>query len=267
MFGLTLCACLLLSANPERSTKACAHRGDSKAAPENTLPAIASAVKKGAPQIEFDVHLTRDGKLVIIHDATVNRTTNGKGTVSEMTFEEIRKLDAGSWFSPQFAGTRIPTLEEVIDAIPRATWANVHLKNAPGVAKAAAKVLREKDRLDHCFLACTKEQAVEAKSVAPGIKICNMSRQIGFPGRYVPETIAAKAEFIQLHAGSWLGTLPDNVAELHRHGVTVNYFGAQEEKLIKKLAAAGVDYILTDDLDLCQRVLAESERDRNVDVK
>lgn len=257
MLDLAIGLCLLIAADPSSNTKACAHRGDQKVAPENTIPAIVSAVKKGAPQIEFDVHLTRDGRLVIIHDATVNRTTDGKGAVAEMMFDEIRKLDAGSWFSEDFAGTRVPTLEEVIEVIPRHILANVHLKNAPGVAKATATVLQDKGRLDHCFLACTKEQAAEAKSVAPAIKICNMSRQIGFPGRYVPETIQLKAEFIQLHHGSWLGSLAENVAELHRNGVTVNYFGAQEETLIRQLAAAGVDYILTDDLDLCQRVLAD----------
>ena len=74
----------------------CAHRGDVEVTPENTISAFLSAVRKGAQQIEFDVALTKDGKLVVMHDSTVDRTTSGKGRVSDLTFDEIRLLDAGS---------------------------------------------------------------------------------------------------------------------------------------------------------------------------
>lgn len=253
-FGL-----LLVVATSLAGTEACAHRGDQKVAPENTIPAFESAVRKKVAQIELDVHLSKDGELVVIHDATVDRTTNGKGRVTDLTFDELRSLDAGSWFAPEFAGTRIPTLQESLEVIPRSILVNVHLKNAPGVAKESAKTIVVMDRLDHCFLACTIEQAAEAKEIAPSIKICNMSRQ-GVPGTYVRQTIEQQSDYIQLHAGSWLGTLKENVDRLHEAGITVNYFGAQEEKLIRSLAAAGVDYILTDDLDLCHRVLADLKK-------
>ena len=92
-----------------------AHRGASGHAPENTLAAFKKAVTLGATFIETDLQLTRDARLVAIHDETVNRTTNGKGAVHDMTLAELRRLDAGSWFGSEFAGERIPTLDEVLD--------------------------------------------------------------------------------------------------------------------------------------------------------
>ena len=92
-----------------------AHRGASGHAPENTLAAFKKAVSLGATFIETDLQLTRDTRLVAIHDETVNRTTNGKGAVHDMTLAEIRRLDAGSWFGSEFAGERLPTLDEILD--------------------------------------------------------------------------------------------------------------------------------------------------------
>jgi glycerophosphoryl diester phosphodiesterase len=92
-----------------------AHRGASGHAPENTMAAFKKAVSLGATFIETDLQLTRDARLVAIHDETVNRTTNGKGAVHDMTLAELRRLDAGSWFGSEFAGERIPTLDEVLD--------------------------------------------------------------------------------------------------------------------------------------------------------
>jgi glycerophosphoryl diester phosphodiesterase len=240
------------------AAEACAHRGDVKAAPENTIPAFESAVKKGAAQIELDVQLSKDGELVIMHDATVNRTTDGEGRVHEMTFAELRALDAGSWFGPEFTGARIPTLRETLDAIPENVQCNVHLKNSPGVAAAAAKLIAEMGRLEQCFLACTLEQAREARDAVPAVRICNMSRQGGDRAAYVSQTIEHKAEFIQLHKRNGLDGLEAFVEQLHDAGVTVNYFGADDPDTIRALAAAGVDFILTDDLDTCLETLGET---------
>ncbi|MDE0013634.1 MAG: glycerophosphodiester phosphodiesterase family protein, partial [Candidatus Poribacteria bacterium] len=88
-----------------------AHRGLVRHAPENTLPGFATAIELGL-SLELDVYQTSDKHLVVIHDETVDRTTNGTGKVINMTLAEIRKLDAGSWFDPRFAGEKIPTLEE-----------------------------------------------------------------------------------------------------------------------------------------------------------
>jgi glycerophosphoryl diester phosphodiesterase len=92
-----------------------AHRGASGNAPENTMAAFRKAVALGATFIETDLHLSRDARFVAMHDATLNRTTNGQGAVHDMTLAELRKLDAGSWFGSEFAGERIPTLDEILE--------------------------------------------------------------------------------------------------------------------------------------------------------
>jgi glycerophosphoryl diester phosphodiesterase len=94
---------------------AIAHRGASGYAPENTFAAFRRAIAMGAGFIETDLQLSRDARFVAIHDATVNRTTNGHGAVHDLTLAELRRLDAGSWFSSEFAGERIPTLEEILE--------------------------------------------------------------------------------------------------------------------------------------------------------
>ncbi|WP_046175906.1 glycerophosphodiester phosphodiesterase [Domibacillus indicus] len=95
-----------------------AHRGASGTHPENTMAAFYAAVEKGADGIELDVQMTRDGEIVIIHDELVNRTTDGAGAIERMTVEEVKELDAGSWFSSSFKGEKIPTLDEFF------TWAS-----------------------------------------------------------------------------------------------------------------------------------------------
>jgi glycerophosphoryl diester phosphodiesterase len=92
-----------------------AHRGASGHAPENTLAAFRKAVGLGASFIETDLQLSRDSRFVAIHDDTVNRTTNGQGVVHDLTLADLRRLDAGSWFGSEYAGERIPTIEEILE--------------------------------------------------------------------------------------------------------------------------------------------------------
>jgi len=92
----------------------CAHRGHSVAAPENTLPALEAAAALGATVAEIDIVLTRDDRLVVLHDEILDRTTDGSGRVSALDLAEIKRLDAGAWFSPTFAGARVPALEEAL---------------------------------------------------------------------------------------------------------------------------------------------------------
>lgn len=94
---------------------AIAHRGASGYAPENTLAAFRRAVAQGVTFIETDLHLTRDAHFVAIHDEDVDRTTNGRGPIQNMTLAEVRRLDAGSWFASEFAGERIPTLDDILE--------------------------------------------------------------------------------------------------------------------------------------------------------
>lgn len=92
-----------------------AHRGDSTRAPENTIPAFAKALALGVSRLELDVRFTADGVPVLMHDRTVTRTTDGVGPISALTYAQLQTLDAGSWFSPQYNGLRVPTLREVLD--------------------------------------------------------------------------------------------------------------------------------------------------------
>jgi glycerophosphoryl diester phosphodiesterase len=261
-FALT--SLLLLAPAAIAETRACAHRGDIEHFPENTIPAIVSAARKRAPQIEFDVKQARDGQLVILHDPTLQRTSNGSGKVGDLTYRELLRLDFGAWFAPAFSGTRIPTLREVVAAVPPDVILNVHLDGADrSVAVPAAKLIGEMGRLGSAVFAATEEHATELRRQFPAVRICNMSRQGGDLNVYVERTIAMRAEFIQLRDAA-NGRIPegleDAVAKLHRSKIKVNYFGAQDEAKIRSLAAAGVDYILTDKLDLCMRVLAETAR-------
>lgn len=107
-----------------------AHRGDSTHKPENTLAAIAGALEIGAAIVEFDVHLSRDGQVMVIHDPTVDRTTNGHGHVKDLRLEELRRLSAGypSQFGSTYAGERIPTLAEVLGLLRERAQAMIEIK-------------------------------------------------------------------------------------------------------------------------------------------
>ena len=105
-----------------------AHRGDLSTAPENTLTAFQRAWDAGADGVELDVHVTRDGQLVVFHDRTLERTSNGRGPIDSCTLAEIRSLDVGSWFGPTFRGETAPTLDEVLESLPHDYLINVEMK-------------------------------------------------------------------------------------------------------------------------------------------
>lgn len=105
------------------------HRGASSDAPMNTIPAFELALQQGVDGVELDVQLSKDGEVVVIHDFTVDATTDASGPVASFSLAELRRLDAGSWFEPRFAGTRIPTLDEVFEAVGRDLYINVEIKS------------------------------------------------------------------------------------------------------------------------------------------
>jgi len=105
-----------------------AHRGYSEKYPENTLVAFQSALDGNADMIELDITLSRDREIAVIHDDTLERTTNGSGEVADYGLNELKALDAGSWFDERFSGERIPTLEEVFDLVKGRTWINIEIK-------------------------------------------------------------------------------------------------------------------------------------------
>lgn len=125
-----------------------AHRGASGYAPENTIAAFDKALKMKADYFELDVQMSKDGKLVLIHDVTVDRTTDGTGRVGDLTFKELRRLDAGSWFDPAFAEERIPTLEEALDRYRGKIGILIEIKNPelyPGIERKVAKALKKRN--------------------------------------------------------------------------------------------------------------------------
>ena len=235
--------------------RACAHRGDNFCAPENTLPAFELAITKGAHQIEFDLRVTRDDQLVVIHDETVDRTTNGTGAIADLPFEHVRALDAGGWKGPQFAGTQIPTFAEVLALVPPGLLVNCQLYLNPEYVPLVIEQIRQFGLLGQCFLAATGAQIEVARQVQPDIMICSLEGQRGPDSDYPDQTIALGAQFIQLWG--WADCLPAVVDRLHDHGVTVNYFGTSEAPMMRRLIEAGVDYVLTDHLDLMHEVMAE----------
>ena len=241
----------------EAAPHACAHRGDSKNAPENTLPALVSAVKKGAHMVEFDVQETQDGGFILMHDLFLDRTTNGSGWVGQHTLEHIRALDAGAWFSPAFAGTKVPTLQEALQAVPSPILMNVHLKETVQNVAGVVQCIKDLGKDDQCVLACTPAQAEKARSIESKIKICNMNQGLGGKAArraYVDDTLKRGAAFIQFFYGNGTEDIAEDIARLHAHGVQVNYYYSNEAEEMRALAEAGVDYILTDELDLCLEV-------------
>ena len=234
----------------------CAHRGAMDTHPENTLAAFREAVSLGAHMIEFDVRTTKDGQLVILHDETVDRTTNGTGKISELMFDEVKKLDAGSWKSESFAKEKIPTLKESLDVIPEDIWLNIHIKGGEIIGRGVAQIIVEEDILHQAVLACGSKAAKAAKEINPGIMICNMERQNDREA-YIKGSINQKSEFIQLLKRRTSESDADDILSLKENNIKINYCCTDSAKEVKALFKSGVDFILTNKLSEMMEV-AES---------
>lgn len=137
---------------PNKRMMKIAHRGASKFAPENTLPALEKAVELGYDYVELDVRETSDGIPILMHDATVDRTTNGTGPVYNFSLAEIKKLDAGKWFAEEFAGTTVPTLEEALQLLQGKACIFWDTKGDPKKTDIAAKLFRQHGFSRDCLL-------------------------------------------------------------------------------------------------------------------
>ena len=221
----------------------CAHRGASDTHPENTIAAFREAIRLGAQMIEFDVATTKDGKLVLMHDRTIDRTTNGSGRPEEWLLVDLKKLDAGSWQNSRFEGEQIPTLGEALDFMPRNIWLKVHLKGGVNLAEKTARIIASKNRLHQAFLACGASAATAARATEPRIKICNMERQANTL-QYVNETIQSGCEFIQLLGGE--GVDPIHTKRLRDHGIKVNYCCTSDPATLGRLFGDGIEFPLVD---------------------
>ena len=233
----------------------CAHRGANNTHPENTLTAFREAIRLGAHMIEFDVQMSRDSVLVVIHDKTVDRTTNGKGKVAELSLSELKNLDAGSWKNSIYKNERIPTLQEALDIMPINIWLNIHVKDNDDIGREVAYLINKNNRIHQAVIACKPETAKAIRKVDQRIKICNMERGKN-SDQYVTDTIELKSDFIQLkdRADPFL---PELTNRLKQNGIRVNYYGTNSADKLKHLFAAGVDFPLVD--DLCRMMKAANE--------
>lgn len=232
-----------------------AHRGFSKIAPENTMAAFQEAIQVDADGIELDVHLTRDGEIVVIHDETIDRTTNGTGWIKDLTLGEIRACSAGSWFSPYFAQERVPTLAEVLELLePTSLWLNIELKNnIIRYPKLEEKVLKEID----CFgfqkrviLSSFNHFSLHhLHSIRPHLPLgvlyeCNLMD----PWDYA----------IQLGASAIHPFFPtvdeEIVRRSHEAGIAIRPFTVDEPIYQKMLFEWGVDALITNDPSVAQGV-------------
>jgi glycerophosphoryl diester phosphodiesterase len=145
------------------------HRGASRYCPENTLEALRAALALGADFVEFDVRTTRDGGFVLLHDATLERTTSGRGRVRDRTAAEIAALDAGSWFGPRFAGARVPTLDEFLDAAAP-TGIGLYVDAKDIAPEALADALVRHGLTDRAVVYQSASYLERLKAVAPEIR-------------------------------------------------------------------------------------------------
>ncbi|GLY04751.1 glycerophosphodiester phosphodiesterase family protein [Actinoplanes sp. NBRC 101535] len=224
-----------------------AHRGYSAVAPENTLPAFAAAVRAGATFVEFDVRVTADGVPVVIHDRTVDRTTSGHGRVWELRHDEIAGLDAGSWFGPEFAGLRVPTLAETLDLLlPAAAELLVEIKSPATLAEVKTIVdqLAERDLLGRTVLQSFDPDVVrKCREVAPEV------RRGLLLFRFDAETSSLAAEtgaiFCNPPVDDVLGG-PAVMAELSAAGIGVMPWTPNDMSQWPALVEAGVSGLITD---------------------
>ncbi|OGU56862.1 MAG: hypothetical protein A2V66_14665 [Ignavibacteria bacterium RBG_13_36_8] len=245
VFAVLMVVTVVLSAQtdlPQRGI--CGHRGARSTFPENTIPAFKEALRLGVHMIEFDVWLSKDNRLIVMHDPSVDRTTNGKGLISDLTFDEIKSFDAGAWKSEEFSGVQVPTFEEVMEIMPYNIWLNIHIKKIPEAAKRVAEIIVSKNRIHQSMMAVNKEMMSIVKEVSNEIKICNMDR-VDSPEQYVDETIAMGCEFIQLTDRAD-ASLPILVKKLKENNVKINYYGTNSSVKLEQLLSAGVDYVLVD---------------------
>jgi len=234
---------------PERGL--CAHRGGYESTPENTIPGFKEAIKYGAQMIEFDIQFTKDSALIIMHDGTVDSTTNGSGAVADMTLNEIRKLDAGSKKGQAFAGTKVPTLDETLALMPKNIWLNCHLKGGSKLGAAVALVIQKTNRMHQAFLTCEEDAAQGARAACPAVLICNTdNRYRANVPQYVAATIKNKAEFIQLLVLKPGEDRKKQMELLKKNNIRINYFYAEKPEMLSDLFKSGIDFVLTNNLPL-----------------
>jgi glycerophosphoryl diester phosphodiesterase len=235
-----------------------AHRGFSGTAPENTLLAFKKALELGVDMIELDVHLSKDGEVVVIHDDTLNRTTNGKGKVVEYTLRELKQLDAGSFFSPPFSGERIPTLKEVLQLVKGRVPLIIELKKGEmgrttiiDLADRAFQEVEKSGMLSQVLFASFELSAIERiRERNPHVPVAfNFGKDWSLPnevtgGKPIP-ILSCRARVLNAV----------NVSEAHKQGIKVFVWALNTEEEMERFIKMGVDGIITDYPDRLIKIL------------
>ena len=238
-----------------------AHRGASAHAPENTLAAFELAMAQNADAIELDVKLSADGQVVVIHDATVDRTTGGHGRVKDISLAELRSLGAGSFFSEKFRDEKVPTLEEVFEAIGKRTFINVELTNyntprdhlVETVCILVKKFGLQKRVLFSSFFSSNLSKA---RAYLPEVPSGLLSLR-GFLGAWARSFGFAFGRYQALHP-DLKDTSPQQIQRVHRLKRRVHVWTVNAADDMRRLFGWNVDAIFTDDPQLAVRVRDES---------
>lgn len=214
------------------------HRGAAALKPENTLAGYRFAVELGVDMIEGDVRMSRDGRAVIMHDSTVDRTTNGRGAVADQTFDELRRLDAGD-------GERIPSLDEYLDLVRETGIRALVEVKSRGALEACIDGILGRGLQEQAVLTGRREWMAEAKSKHPGIAVGVPG--MGFAVEELDEIRALGAEGVGIHT-SRLST--EIVAACHDRGLTVRGWNPVTRESILETIQFGVDGVTTDRPDI-----------------
>lgn len=224
-----------------------AHRGASSLAPENTMPAFRLARTYGADGIELDIQLSKDGVPVVIHDATLKRTTNGFGFVKDFTVSELKLLDAGNWFSSKFEQTRIPTLQEVLDWMKDTDMKlNIELKNTkvpyPSLEEKAYELIKAYQMESRTVFSSFNHESLKTMlKIDSSLDVAPLSsKKIDQPWNYA---LALGTKSIHLKFTLISQKL---VKKCHEHGITVRTYTVNRPGTIKKCFRYQVDGIMTD---------------------
>lgn len=228
-----------------------AHRGASGLAPENTLSALELAIQYGCDYAEIDIQLTRDECPVLLHDMSLNRTTNGSGKIWKHDWDNVAKLDAGSWFHAKFAKERIPTLKEVINQVRNRLKLNIEIKlssKQENLADRVLEILEEEEFTKDCMIT-----SFDAKSVNRVLEInssitTGLITHSGIP----PDLENGLFDIFVCHA-----TIVDRdlISHIHRVGKKIIVWTVNQETKMKRFIKMGVDGIITDRPDRLQNVL------------
>ncbi|RKU05704.1 glycerophosphodiester phosphodiesterase [Candidatus Poribacteria bacterium] len=236
-----------------------AHRGASGNYPENTLIAFQKALEIGVDEIELDLYMTKDDHLIIMHDSTVDRTTDGTGAISDLTLVEIKALDAGVVFGERFRGEHVPTWEEALELVQGKVGLNVHLKeggNPDGhYERKVAKALSDFHMVDDSILTCSDASVGIFAEIDSRIE-CRIFRANRTPEEYIRKSVEMGLRTMQ--PGRDI-TTRDFVQKAHAAGRIVHVFYADTPEDMRAYIEIGVDGILTNYPERLKTVLAESE--------